>query len=203
MLIGNVADGWSQCAEQDLARAERLLLDVLQIDSNIFYAHTWMGVLRRLQGRLEEARIELETAIELAPNNPTAIGQFGFTLALLGQPEVAISWIEKNLHFILHDPVLLNDVNQAITCFRKSRAGNPRIWATHLGLAAALAVNDERHEATIALRQGIELRPDIKVLSGLRRLPWHTNPRFVSHFEQTFCAGLRRAGMPDSDPAPP
>jgi hypothetical protein len=38
VLIANVADGWSQSAEQDLARAERLLLDVLHDDGNILYA---------------------------------------------------------------------------------------------------------------------------------------------------------------------
>jgi adenylate cyclase len=210
VLIANVADSWSQSPEQDLARAEQLLLDVLHIDGDIFFAHTAMGVLRRLQGRLDESRIEFETAIGIAPNNAAAIGQLGVTLMFLGQPEAAIPQIERSLCLAPHDPgaplsycflgichLVLDHIEEAIGCLRKSRAGNPRIWGNHLALAAALGLRGELGEAATALRQAIEIRPEISSISDVRALPWHNNPQFIALFERTACAGLRLAGLPD------
>ena len=208
VLIANIADGWSQTAAQDIARAEQLLLDVLHIDGDIFYAHVWMGVLRRLQGRLDESLIELETALALAPNYPVTMGQLGVTLAFLGQPDAAIPHIERSLLLAPHDAatplsysflgichVLLGRIEEAVTALRKSRAGNSRFFHTHLALAAALGLKGEVDEAGAALREAIELRPEMSSLSDLRRLPWLIHPKFIALFEATFCVGLRRAGL--------
>ncbi|MGD0105277.1 MAG: tetratricopeptide repeat protein [Rhodopila sp.] len=208
VLIANIADGWSQSAAQDIERAEQLLLDVLHVDGDIFYAHIWMGVLRRLQGRLDESLIELETALALAPNYPVTMGQLGVTLAFLGQPEAAIPHIERSLLLAPHDAatplsysflgichVLLGRIEEAVIALRKSRAGNSRFFHTHLALAAALGLNGEVDEAAAALREAIQLRPGMSSLSDLRRLPWLIHPKFIALFEGTFCVGLRRAGL--------
>jgi class 3 adenylate cyclase/TolB-like protein/Flp pilus assembly protein TadD len=210
VLIANVADGWSQSAEQDLARAERLLLDVLHDDGNVLYAHTWMGLLRRLQGRLDESQIEFETALEMAPNHAATLGQLGVTLCLLGQPEAAIPLIERSIRLAPHHPVaplsygflgtcylLLNNIEDAIICLKKSRAGNPRLYFSHLNLAAGFGLKGELREAAAALQQAIEIRPEIDSLSALRAWPSFTNPKFMALFEKTICAGLRQAGLPD------
>jgi len=63
----SVADGWSNAVQQDLARAEQLLREALT-DANTASAHAEMGRVRRLQNRLTEAKIELETAIALDHN---------------------------------------------------------------------------------------------------------------------------------------
>jgi tetratricopeptide (TPR) repeat protein len=83
--------------------------------------------LRRVQGRLTDARIELEMAVALAPNNVQAIGQLGITLTFLGQPEIAIPLIQRCLRLAPHDrntpaleailglcKILLGDVDEAI-----------------------------------------------------------------------------------------
>jgi adenylate cyclase len=210
VLINNAADGWSQSAGQDLARAEQLLLGVLNIDCNISWARTAMGLLRRLQGRLDESQIELETALGMAPNNPFTICQLGVTMAFLGHPKSAIPLIERSLRLAPHDPVtpfshyvlgmchlLLDHIEEAVIWLRKSRAGNPRLWYAHLNLAAALGLRGELGEAAAALRQAIEIRPEIASLSVLRARPWHINPQFIGLYERTVCAGLRRAGLPD------
>jgi len=210
VLIANVADGWSLSAEQDLARAERLLLDVLHINGEIVRAHTSLGILRRLQGRLDESQIEFETALGLAPNHATTMGQLGVTLSLLGLPEAAIPLIEKSIRLAPYHPLaplsynflgtchlLLNNIEEAVICFKKSRAGNPRLFFTHLGLAAAFGLKGELGEAAAALRQAVEIRPEIGSLSDLRAWPSLTNPKFLALFERTICAGLRHAGLPD------
>ena len=89
-LSGNIADGWSTSVQQDEARAEQLLLEAIAGDANSFRARLALGLLRRLQNRLDESRIELETAIALVPNYAPAFGQLGMTLICLGEPAAAI-----------------------------------------------------------------------------------------------------------------
>src|SRR5207237_3379101 len=98
-LACNVANYWSTSVEQDKARAERLLLEAIEQDANNARARAALGLLRRVQNRLDESRIQLETAIALAPNYAAAFWMLGTTLILLGQPDAAILVGEKGLQF--------------------------------------------------------------------------------------------------------
>jgi adenylate cyclase len=69
VLVANIGDAWSGTIEQDEARAEELLVEALEQDVNSSSAHFAMGQLRRLQNRLVESKIELETAIALDRNH--------------------------------------------------------------------------------------------------------------------------------------
>ena len=62
-LTWNIGDGWSTSVRKDEARAELLLLEAIEGDANSFRARQGLGLLRRLQNRLDESRIELEAAI--------------------------------------------------------------------------------------------------------------------------------------------
>jgi adenylate cyclase len=62
-LAGRAADGWSRSRQQDLAHAEQLLLEVLEVDANNASARQKMGQVLQQQNRLAESKIELETAI--------------------------------------------------------------------------------------------------------------------------------------------
>lgn len=54
-LVGNVAGGFSSSVQQDVARAEQLLLEALDRDANSSDAHRALGLLRRFQNRLAES----------------------------------------------------------------------------------------------------------------------------------------------------
>ena len=142
-----------------------------------------MGMLRRVQGRLSDSRIELEIAIALAPNNIHAIGQLGITLTFLGHPEAAVPLIERCLRLAPHDrntavnqailglcKLLLGDAEEAVASLRKARAGNPRLFYIHAILAAALALRNELDEAGDALRQAVQIRPEFASKSDLEAL---------------------------------
>jgi adenylate cyclase len=210
VLTGNIGDGWSRSIVQDTARAERLLLDVLNIGADISEAYFVMGILRRQQGRLDEALFELEKAAELAPNVPATVAQIGQTLIFLGQPEDAIPWVERSLRLAPHDPLtplchfmlgmshlLLSHIEDSINLFRKSLAANFRVYYPYLSLAAALGLRGELDEAAAELRQAIEFRPQIRSLSTLRAQPWHINSRYIALWDKSYAVGLRRAGLPD------
>jgi tetratricopeptide (TPR) repeat protein len=99
-----------------------------------------IGVIRRYQNRFAEARVELETAIALNPNDTFAIRNLGTTLVQLGQPESAIPYFEKSIRLSPHDPfvamsyshlgrpyLLLSNVDKAIDLLTKARALNPKL----------------------------------------------------------------------------
>src|SRR5205085_9891240 len=59
ILAGNLTFGWSGSTERDEAKAEQLLVEG---GGRLSMAHYAMGILRRFQNRMEESKIELETA---------------------------------------------------------------------------------------------------------------------------------------------
>ena len=187
-----------------------MLLEAIEFDANSFRARWALGLLRRLQNRLDESRIELETAIALVPNYAPAFWQLGMTLICLGQPDAAIPEIEKGIGLGPYDTaspgaysmlslahILLGRVEQAIELSRTARARNPRLYFPHMLLAAALGLKDDLDEAKAALAEGIKLRPEFVSLARLRAYTTWGNPQFKALREKTLDLGLRRAGMPD------
>jgi adenylate cyclase len=163
-----------------------------------------------LQNRLNESRIEFETAIALIPNYAPAFCQLGMTLICLGQPNAAIPEIEKGIRLGPHDAaspsaysilslahLLLGHVEQAIEFARQARARNPRLYHTHMLLAAALGLKGELDEARAAVAEGIKLRPGFNSLARLRAYRTWGSPHYRALCETTVNLGLRRAGMPD------
>jgi Flp pilus assembly protein TadD len=209
-LACNVANYWSTSVQQDQARAERLLLEAIEHDPNSTRARAALGIIRRLQNRLEESRIELETAIALEPNYAAAFWMLGTTLILLGRPDAAILVGEKGLRLaptgaavpigymtMCQAHLLMGHVEQAIEFARKARASNPRLYFTHTCLAAALGLKGELDEARAALAEAIKLRPEFNSLARWRAYMTWGSPEYWALRERTTHVGLRRAGMPD------
>jgi adenylate cyclase len=216
VLVGFLSNGWSQAIAQDEARAEALLQDVLQAGTELAVAHGVNGTLRRLQGRLDESRVELEMAMELAPHNAMAAGQLGMTLVYLGRPEAALPHFERSVRMAPHHPqmplllsnlgtgrLVLGDVDTAIDWLRKAAAGNPQHSAPPLLLAAALGLKSASAEASATLRRAVGLCPAFGTLSGLRN--WvrrQAEPDFMPIYEHMVERGLQRAGMSEERSAP-
>jgi adenylate cyclase len=209
ILLRNIADDPSRSHQsRNAIRAERLLADVLRVNGDNTLAHTYMGELRLLHGRLNDCLIEFRVAIAIAPNNSWAITDLGITLALLGQPDVAIPLIEKGLRLGQRDystprsysylglcHLLLGNIEEAITSLRTARAINPRMSFIHWWLAPALGLKGELGEAGDALRQAFEMRPNY-VAEFVARVGGYS-PKFGILYRRTVYAGLRRAGLPD------
>jgi adenylate cyclase len=212
MMDAKLANGWSSSVEQDQERAERLLLEILDREPNNGQPHKMKGILRRFQGRLSEARAELETAIALDPNDTFSLRNLGITLVRMGQPDAAIPYIEKSIRLSPNDPLiapnyawlarshlLLGHLDEAIDLLRKALVTNPRGSFDHLmWLAGALGLRGDLAEAKSAIAHAIELKPEISSIAQFRE---HTNytadPAYWALREKTVNVGLRRAGFPD------
>jgi adenylate cyclase len=211
ILDGRLTNGWSSSVEEDQARAEKLLQEVLEDDPNNPRAHISLGVLRRFQNRLGEARIELETGIALDRNNTAAFRNLGLTLMQMGKPEEAIPYVEKSIRLSPHDPnivhnyaslglchLLLGHADPAVEFLIKARAANPRIWSAHFWLAGALGLRGDAEEARTALADALKLKPEVNSLARLRAsLPSTISPQYLALREETLVVGLRRAGFPE------
>jgi Tfp pilus assembly protein PilF len=210
VLLSNMANAWGPVTQQDLARAEQLLLEAIEQNANNAWARSMMGLLRRLQDRAEQSLSEWETAIALDRNNIVALRQFGITLMHLGRPEEAIPIIEKGIQLSPYDVgtpgtyqvlglchLLLGHVKTAIELFRRSLSGNTRLYYTHMSLAAALGLKGDLVEARVALAEALRLRPDINSVARLRFSIPYNNPKYRALLEKKVNPGLRKAGLPE------
>src|SRR5579872_689267 len=137
-LVVNLSGGYTDQPEADEGRAEKLLGELLARDPNRSQLHQTIALLRRVQNRLPESRIEWERAIELDPNNSIAYGQLGVTLIYLGDPEKAIALEEKRIRLNPEDPniglaywslglahLLLGHNEQAVDWLTQATTANP------------------------------------------------------------------------------
>jgi TolB-like protein/class 3 adenylate cyclase/Tfp pilus assembly protein PilF len=210
-LVVTLLDGWSRSPQQDQARAEQLLLEALEQDSNLAKAHFAMGMLRRNQGALTEAQIELERALALDRNYGHAAYQLGLVLAFRGQPEAAIPYVEKAIRLSPHDPnlgvflavlgachLLLGHADQATDLLRRARAANHQYWYIHFWLAGALGFSGDLDEARVVLAKAIELKPEVSSQTQYRtQHPWEIDPAYLALRAKTLDVGLRQIGFPD------
>jgi adenylate cyclase len=210
VFVSNLANGSSSSVQEDQARAEQLLLGVLDRDAERSSAHFTMGLLRRDEYRLADSRTELETAIRLDRNNAAAFSHLGLVSMFLGQPEAGIPNIEKAIRLNPHDPniaatywglgachLLLGHVDEAIDLLRKARAENPRFFYIHIWLAGALGLRGDLDEARAVLADGIKLKPEVNSWARYRAQFPRDNPQYLALREKTMAVGLRRAGFPD------
>jgi adenylate cyclase len=210
-LVVNLSGGYSEQPTVDEARAEKLLGELLEREPNRSQLHQTIALLRRVQNRLPESRIEWERAIELDPNNAIAYGQLGVTLIYLGEPAKAIPLEEKRIRLNPNDQnialaywslglahLLLGNNGQAVDWLTKATAANPRVYYFYLDLAAALALEGHIDQAHTALVEALKLRPEVNSMVRQRaRWAYTNNPAYRVLAEKTIDAGLRLAGMPD------
>jgi adenylate cyclase len=207
VLAANLADGFSSDVQPDKKRAEKLLLEALERDANRSMPHAVMGLLRRIEDRLAEARAELETAIALNRNNAWAIRQLGQTFMLGGQPEPCILNAEKAIKLNPRDGfafmalgkchLLLGQVDEAMPWLRKAEAISPAAWFVHLKLAGALGLKGEIEGARAELAEMVRLKPDMNSVARIRGYVWYRNPQFQVLHDRTIIQGLRNIGFPE------
>ena len=93
--------------------------------------------------------------------------------------------------------LLLGHLDQAIEFSRQARARNPRLYFTHMLLAAALGLKGDTEGARAALAEGIKVRPEFNTMARLRAYTTWGNAQFRTLSEATLELGLCRAGMPE------
>jgi tetratricopeptide (TPR) repeat protein len=211
VLIWQMLDGWSSSPQRDQERAEQLLNSAMARGVNSARAHAAMGGLRRIQKRLEDSKIEWETAIALDPHNPTNFCQLGLVLMCMGQLYAATANFEKGIWLTPQDPgaaianhlrgycrLLEGNVEEAIELFRRANARNPALYYNHFILVAAFGLAGDLDKAKEALTEALRLKPEFESIDKIKQtFPWMTDERYLKLAEPTLYLGLRKAGLPE------
>lgn len=86
--------GWAQIPRATASRAEELAHAALNIRSDEVRARVILGRLHILHHRYEQARMELDRALESSPSDALALAGRGNVLMWMGQTEAAIAALE-------------------------------------------------------------------------------------------------------------
>jgi DNA-binding winged helix-turn-helix (wHTH) protein/Flp pilus assembly protein TadD len=209
--IVQVLEGWSNAARFDQLRAEGFLSEAIEHDPNRAMAYHALGMLRRSQTRLSDARAALNRALELDPSDAGAVYQLGLALLYEGEPEPAARHIEKSIRLSPYDPQLssmhyglgrchmfLQDNPTALLYFDRTLATKPKYWDARIWRAGTFGLAGDLARARVEYSEATQLKPEIDSLARWRAYqPWITYPNYKALREETLYVGLRAAGMRD------
>ena len=173
-------------SNKKLDRAERILLDALEKNSNNFKYRFALSDLYVFQGKYQEAIKTLEQQLLLNQGKTdTQILRTRNDLARLylvvGNTDKALEYVDKiiavnqqdrDAHFTKGKIFLIRgEGDKAVNEFRPITTGNPNFIEGHLRLAEALVVNKSYEQATSALLKALEVNAESKeLLRGLASL---------------------------------
>ncbi len=212
VLVGRVLELMTDSAGSDVERAERLIGEALTALPGHAFAHYVRGQVLRAQNRFEEAIPEYETAVTLDRNAVHALAALGQCKFFTGALEEVIPAQEQAIRLSPRDPTLPNwywrigrvhllqsRLAEAILWIERARSANPRLAGPHGWLAAAYAFNGEMDRAAGELAEARRLSRDNRFASIARfkSLQSYGSARTQALAEETFFAGLRKAGVPE------
>jgi TolB-like protein/Flp pilus assembly protein TadD len=196
----------------DIAQAEGLIGEALEALPRHPHAHFAKGQALRAQGRHEEAIPEFETVIAFNRNWASAMYALSQCKLFTGCIEEAIPLVERAIRLSPRDPsialwysgiglvhLLQSRTDEAILWLEKALGANPRFAAIPARLACAYALKGEAERAAAELAGARRLSGDGRFSSIARLQAARTFgvPQIHALFENTFLAGLRKAGMPE------
>jgi TolB-like protein/class 3 adenylate cyclase/Flp pilus assembly protein TadD len=200
---------WTADRANAFARAFELAQRAVVLDETDSFAHSILGLIHLMRREYDEARSEIEKAVDLNPNDPEVRRYYGDILAATGKPDAAIDqidlgrrlnpfdtrwvpWIKGMACFTAHR------YDEAIASLRQARdpINEVRGW-----LAASYAHAGRLEEARATLEEFLRVaETDMAVFPG-RRLKdweayWHGAFEYQDQkdFDHLFDA-LRKAGM--------
>jgi len=211
-LVERVMNGLSDSADDDLARAERLVGQALATPARCALAHFVKARVLRAQNRWEEAGPEYEAALNLNRNFVGALHGLAWCKLFAGSIDEVIPLEEQGIRLSPHDPdigywyVLIGRVHllesrtdQAIVWLEKGCSAAPNIPFHHSWLAASYGLKGETERAATELAEARRRISDDR-FSSIARLTAVGDfgvQKVRGLYEATYFAGLRKAGMPE------
>jgi TolB-like protein/tetratricopeptide (TPR) repeat protein len=209
-LIGRTFEQMTDSLGADLERAEQLIDEALAIAPTHPLPHFARGQVLRAYNRFEAAIPEYETAVALSRNWVVAIAALGICKFYAGAIEDAIPAQEQAIRLSPRDPrapnwhwrigmvhLLQSRTDPAIRSIERARSGNPRLAGPHAWLAAAYSIKGDLERAAAELSEARRLSRDGRYSSIARLRAAQSYGKAQALAEETFFAGLRKAGVPE------
>jgi TolB-like protein/Flp pilus assembly protein TadD len=213
-LTARVLDFMADTAAADIARAEDLVERALATSPRIPLVRFAKGQVLRAQHRYDEAILEYETAIALNRNWANAYSHLGWCKFLTGSTEEIIPAQEQAIRLSPRDPqiglyysrigyahLLRSRPNEAIIWLEKARNAAPALAYIRSRLSSAYALNGETARGVVELAEACRLVGDNRYssIARLRAVEALGVPEVRALVEATYFAGLRKAGVPETD----
>jgi adenylate cyclase len=202
---------WTEDREKALGKAYELARRAVGLDESDSFTRWMLGVVHLFRREYDKARLELEKAIEMNPNDPEARGIYGLFLSAVGEAERGIEqfdiakrhnpfdyswmpWVKGIAYFTAHR------YEEAIAVLKEVRdpINEVRGW-----LVASYAHAGHLAEAKSMLEEFLRVAEhDMAVFPGRRLSDWESywhcaiEYRDKEDFDHLFAA-LRKAGLPD------
>ena len=211
-LIGRVLEQMTDSVEADIDRAEQLIEQALSASPRHSLAHFVKGQILRARNRFEAAIPEYENAIALDRNSVLALAALGQCKFFTGALEQVIPAQEQAIRLSPRDPnvpnwywrigrvhLLQSRTDEAILWSERACAANPRLAGPHAWLASAYALRGEMERSWAELAEARRLSRDSRYASIARYKASQSfgSPKTHALAEETFFAGLRKAGVPE------
>jgi tetratricopeptide (TPR) repeat protein len=212
VTLGRAIDLLSDTPTADLARAERLVEQVLLAAPRHPLAHYVKGQLLRNNKRCHEAIPEYEVAAASNRNWISPIRQLAGCTFLTGGGDGAIPLLEQVIRLSPHDPGLAwayhwialvhlfqSRPNEAVVWFERSIRANQAIAAPHYGLAVVYGNKGELVHAAAELAEARkrDSTDRYRTIAKSRANGDLNTPALHTQFEEIWIAGLRKAGKPE------
>ena len=218
VLVNRVLRGQTDTAAADTARADELVEEALVASPASASVHFVKAQILRIQGRYPEAIPEFERAIAANRNFAAAYGNLGWCKFLTGSIDEMIPLAEQAIRLSPRDPflsvlydrigrgrLLQSRPDEAIAWFKKALlAARPigMLKGDHLFLASAYALKGDTELAASELAQARRLsKPDTFNITWVKAQIYRSEPGLAPAIraldDQTYFAGLRKAGMPE------
>jgi TolB-like protein/class 3 adenylate cyclase len=215
-LVARAMNGLIDTVGEDLARAERLVDEVLSASPRYSHVHFVKARVLRAQHRWEEAVPQYETALALNPNFTRALHGLAWCKLYAGSIEEVIPLEEQAIRLSPRDlsigysyimlgrvHLLQSRTDEAIVWLEKGCSAAPTNPFHHGLLAIAYGLKGETDRAVAELAEARrqtsgDFYSSIAHVKASGRWAWaRGSPKARALFEATYLAGLRKAGMPE------
>jgi len=211
-LIGRVLEQMSQSVADDTQRAEQLADEALALAPRDPPAHFAKGQVLRAQHRYGAAIPEYEAVLAVDRNSVWALADLGQCRLFVGAIDDAVRAQEQAIRLSPRDPNIANwywriglvhllrgRLESALLMLEKAKSANPRLAGPRAWLGSAYALNGEMERADNELADARRLSGDNRYASIARFKSIQSLGAPENHAlaEDTFFAGLRKAGVPE------
>jgi adenylate cyclase len=198
--------GWAESPAETLSRAEEMANKALSINDSEVRAHVILGRVHIFHQRYEQAKVEMDRAIAINPNDAHGLAGRGNILMWSGQTDAAIEVLELAQRI---DPELnVIDRNALSLAYYLIGRYDAAIEEAELNLRRTEAANFSRIVLAAAYAQHDQAEDAARAVTTIRRLDPTFDPRdFGSKFLkpadlERLRDGLRKAGLyaPEAGP---
>ncbi len=166
--------GWSEDAAHSLAEAQKFATLAITRDDDEAWGHWAIGYNSLFIGQHERAIAGYRRALELNPNDPDIMNDFGLCLSCCGRSNEAVTAVQKAMQLNPHYPdwwlAAVGQVyfdarhyKEAIAALERAQA--VKMTVNHLYLAASYAALDEMTRARAAIDNVRALDPAVTLSS--------------------------------------